>query len=150
MTGQETFELAAAIAGVCIGLAAISLFSLVAIIGSWQVFRRAGEASMAATRAAQGVEELARHLSFQASAGQPRVESGQLAELRHEAATLLDQERRLQETARELSESGALQGGPTVAALTDLEDAVAKLDVTVGQMAATLANLVQLSEQQRR
>ena len=148
MTGQETFELAAAIAGVSIGLAAISLFSLVAIIGSWQVFRRTGEAAATATRAAQGVEELARHLSFQASS-QPRGDAGQVADLRHEASTLLDQERRLRDMARELVESGTLQGGPALAALTDLEEAVAKLDVTIGQMAATLANLVQNWEQRR-
>ena len=148
MTGQETFELAAAIAGVCIGLASISLFSLVAIIGAWQVFRRAGEAASAATRAALGVEELARHLSFQATS-QPRADAGQAADLRHEASSLLDQERRLREMARELVESGTLQGGPALGALTDLEEAVAKLDVTIGQMAATLANLVQNMEQRR-
>ena len=149
MTGQETFELAAAIAGVCIGLAAVIIFSLVAIIGAWQAFRRSEEASTAAARAALAMEELARHLSYQA-AGQPRPNSGQLAELRQEAADLLDQERRLQETARELVESGALEGGPSGAALRDLEEAVGRLDVTVGQMAASLANLVQLWEQQRR
>jgi hypothetical protein len=149
VTGQETFELAAAIAGVCIGLAALIIFSLVAIVGAWQVFRRAGEASMAATKASQGAEELARHLAFQAS-GQPRSDSSQFAELRQEAAALLEQERRLHEMARELVESGALEGGPSAAALSHLEVAVGRLDATVGQMAASLANLVQLWEQQRR
>ena len=149
MTGQETFELAAAIAGVCIGLAAVTIFSLVAIIGAWQVFHRASEASVAATKASLEVEELARHLSFQAAAGgQPRVDSGQLAELRQEAAALLGEERRLHEMARELVESGTLEGGPAGAALRDLEDAVGRLDATIGVMAANLANL--LSEQQRR
>jgi hypothetical protein len=149
VTGQETFELAAAIAGVCIGLAALIIFSLVAIFGAWQVFRRAGEASMAATKASQGAEELARHLAFQASSGQPRSDSSQFAELRQEAAALLEQERLLQETARELVESGALEGGPSAAALSHLEAAVGRLDATVGQMAASLANLVQLWEQRR-
>jgi type II secretory pathway component PulJ len=142
VTGQETFELAAAIAGVCIGLAALVIFSLVAIIGAWQVFRRASEASTAATKASQGAEELARHLAFQA-AGPPRGESGQLTEVRQEAAALLDK-------LRELAESGALEGGPSVAALSQLEASVGRLDATVGQMAASLANLVQLWEQQRR
>jgi type II secretory pathway component PulJ len=142
VTGQETFELAAAIAGVCIGLAALVIFSLVAIIGAWQVFRRASEASTAATKASQGAEELARHLAFQA-AGPPRGESGQLTEVRQEAAALLDK-------LRELAESGALEGGPSVAALSQLEASVGRLDATVGQMAAGLANLVQLWEQQRR
>jgi hypothetical protein len=142
VTGQETFELAAAIAGVCIGLAALMIFSLVAIFGAWQVFRRASEASTAATKASQGAEELARHLAFQAAAP-PRSESGQLAELRQEAAALLDK-------LRELAESGALEGGPSAGALTQLEAAVGRLDATVGQMAASLANLVQLWEQQRR
>jgi hypothetical protein len=145
VTGQETFELAAAIAGVCIGLAALIIFSLVAIFGTWQVFRRASDASTAATKASQGAEELARHLAFQAS-GQPRSESGQIVELRQEAAALLDK-------LRELVESGALEGGPSAAALSQLAVDVGRLQATVGQMAAGLANLdsrFQLWEQQRR
>ncbi len=149
MTGQETFELAAAIAGVCIGLAAVIVFSLVAIFGAWQVFRRSGEASTAAVKAALGMEELARHLSYQA-AGQPRPNSGQLAELRQETATLQDQERRLQEMTRELVESGTLEGGPSAVALRDLEGVVGRLEATVSQMAASLANLVQQLDQQQR
>ena len=148
MTGQEIFELSAAIAGVCIGLAALMIFSLVAIIGAWQVFRRAGASSEAATRTALGVEELARDLVAQMAA-QPRADAAQMGELRREAEALLEQERRLYERARELVESNALEG-PSAAALSDLELAIGRLDATVGQMAASLANLAQLWEQQRR
>lgn len=91
------------------------------------------------------MEELARLLSVQV-ASQPRGEGGQLAGLRQEAQALLEQERRLQEMSREAIESGALDGGPSAAALGELEMAMGRLEATVGQMATSLANLVQLLE----
>jgi hypothetical protein len=119
----------------------VTLFCLVAIFGTWQVFRRTTAAATETTKAALAMEELARHLSMQmASQSRPGL---------HEQARLLEQERHLQNTGRESIDSSTLEGGPSSAALAELEMAVGRLDATVGQMAASLANLVQLLEQRR-
>ena len=151
MTGKEAFEFAAAIAGVVVGLTAITLLAIVGVVGVWQLFRRASEASVAATRAALGAEELARHIATQLVA-QPRpspTNGGGLADLRQQAEELLDQQRDLQESTRSLLDSAAIEG-PEQAALNDVELAVNRLDSTVGQMAASLANLIQHLERQQR
>jgi hypothetical protein len=119
----------------------VALFCLVSIIGAWQVFKRAGEAASAASRASLGMEELARLLSVQA-AGQPRTEGRQLSGLRQEAEALLEQERHLQEMSRESLESG----GPSAAALGELEMAMGRLEDAVGKMTTSLADIVQLLE----
>jgi hypothetical protein len=149
VTGQETFEFAAAIAGVVVGLAAITILAIVGVVGVWQLFRRASDASTAATRAALGTEELARHVATQLMA-QPRGNGGQLADLRHQAEGLLEQQHELQDMTRNLLDSAAIEGGPAPAALGEVEMAISRLDSTVGQMAASLANLIQLLERQQK
>jgi hypothetical protein len=144
VSGKEAIEFAAAIAGVVVGLTAITILALVGIIGAWQLFRRAGEAAAATTRAALGAEELARHVGTQLMAqAQPRASNGgQLADLRQQAEALLEQERELQEMARTLLDSAAVEG-TAATDLGDVELAINRLDATVGQMAASLANLIQ-------
>ena len=149
MTGEEIFQFAAAIAGVAVGLAAITILAIVGVAGVWQLSRRANDASAAATRAALGAEELARHVATQLMA-QPRGNGGQLADLRQQAETLLEQERELQDMARSLLDTAAIEGGPAPAALGEVELAINRLDSTVGQMAASLANLIQLLERQQK
>lgn len=141
MTGEETFEFAAAIAGVSIGLAAALLLTALAVIGTWRLFRHASEASQAAARAAASVEDLARHLSAQpppAQAGTP--------ELHSQLAALTESQQRLEDAARRLVEASAA-GPPGV--LDDVESSISRLDTTVGQMAASLTNLIQLLERQQ-
>lgn len=149
MTGQETFEFAAAIAGVSIGLAAILILSLLTIIGTWRLFRHASDASTASTRAMLSIEELGHRLAGQPAPLPPATEGNRFAELRREAEALIEQQSRLQEMARSLLDTAALEGGPAPAAIDDLESAVGRLDTTVGQMAASLANLIQLLERQQ-
>jgi hypothetical protein len=150
VTGKEAFEFAAAIAGVVVGLTALTLLAIVGVVGVWQLFRRASEASVAATRAALGAEELARHVATQLMAQPRSAQNGGngagLADLRQQAEGLLDQQRELQEMARSLVDSAAVEG-PEQAALNDVEDAIHRLDSTVGQMAVSLANLIQHLEQ---
>ncbi len=150
MTGSETFEFAAAIAGVVVGLTAITLLALVGVLGVWQLSRRASESSLAATRAALGAEELARHVAPLLLA-QPRPANGGagLADLRQQGEALLDQQRELQEMARGLFDTAAVDGSEP-AALNDVEDAINRLDSTVGQMASSLANLIQHLEREQR
>jgi hypothetical protein len=150
VTGQETFEFAAAVAGVSIGLAAILLLSSLAVIGTWRLFRLASEASNAATRATLGIEELARTLAARPSPPPPS-EANQFAGLRQQAETLIEEQRRLQETARDILDTAAMSTQPAPAALESLEAAIDRLDANVGQMAAHVANLVQqLEDRQRR
>ena len=146
MSGQETFEFAAAVAGVSIGLAAALLLSLLAVFGTWRLFRNASDASHAASRAALSVEELARRLGGPQEAS---ADLGQLAGLREQAEALVEQQRQLQEMARNLLDTMAVEGGRAPTAFEDLDSSVGRLDATVGQMAASLANLIQLLERQQ-
>ena len=145
MTDPETFEFAAAVAGVSIGLTAILLLSAASIIGTWRLFRHANEASLAASRASLSVEELARRVAITSPAAAP-TDGPQFAELRQQAAALIDEQQRLQEVTRNLLDTAAVEGAPTPVALDELESTVSRLDGTVGQMAASLADLIQLLE----
>ncbi|MCH7511936.1 MAG: hypothetical protein IIB19_06200 [Chloroflexi bacterium] len=148
MDGSETFEFAAAIAAISIGLAASFMLSLMAIIGSWRLFHHASAASMAATRAAQSIEELARRLVNQPLAEQS-AEQGEFSDLRRQAEAMIEQQTRLQEMARNLFDTAALDGSPAHDDHDELASAVGRLDTTVGEMAASLANLIQLLERQQ-
>lgn len=146
MAGQDAFEIAAAVAAVS-GLAALLILSLVAILGAWRLSRQAGDNAVATARAVVAVEDLARRLV--APQGIPG-DGGQLADVRQQLAGLSEQQRQLQETARQMFETAALSGTPAIPEIDDLEAMVSRLDTTVGQMAASLANLIQLLEQQER
>jgi len=150
VTGSETFEFAAAIAGVVVGLTAVTLLAIVGVVGVWQLSRRASEASVAATRAALGAEELARHVATQLMA-QPRAANGSagLADLRHQGEELLAQQRDLLASMRDLLDTAAIEG-PEQADLNDVEAAIRHLDSTVEQMAVSLANLNQRLDRDQR
>ncbi len=150
MTGQEAFEWASAVAAVS-GLAALLILSLIATVGVWRLSRQAGETSVASTRATLGIEELARTLAARPPAA-PAAQAPPAAEfeaLRQQARGLLEEQRRMQETARDLLDAASLAGAPAPAAMEGVEAAVSRMETTLGQMAASLANLIQLLEQQR-
>ena len=148
MDGSETFEFAAAIAAISIGLAASFMLSLMAIIGSSRLFHHASAASTASTRAAQSIEELARRMVIQMEPGQS-AEQGEFSDLRRQAEAMIEQQTRLQEMARNLFDTAALDGSPAHDDHDELTSAVGRLDTTVGEMAASLANLIQLLERQQ-
>ena len=147
MTGEEAFEVAAAVAAIS-GLAALLVMSFIAVAGVWRLFREASEASVATTRLAVSLEDVARRLSGQQPQPQaaPKVEEDQFAPLRRQAETLLEQQGRLQEMARDLLDTDALEVAPSSAAVEDLQATVNRLDLTVGQMATSLANVIQQLE----
>jgi hypothetical protein len=120
--------------------------SVLAVVGSWRLFRDASKASQAAALASLAIEELARRVGSVPQAG---AESAELAQLRGQAEILIDQQARLQEMARNLLDASAMAGGPSAGAVGELESAVTRLDATVGQMATALANLIQLLERQQ-
>lgn len=144
MTGEEAFQIAAAVAAIS-GLAALLALCLLAILGVWRLFERADEVSQASTRALVSIEDLTRRIAAVESLA-PAESADQFAQLRQQAETLLEQQRRLQDLASSLLETGELEGAAPAAMLEDLEQAVRRLDATVGQMAASLANLIQLLE----
>ena len=147
MTGNEAFEIAAAVAAI-FGLGALLVLCLLTIVGTWRLFRHTSDASLASARAALSIEELARRLEGQ-SAAPPAAESSQFAELRRQAEAMIEQQSRLQEMARNLFDTAALEGEPTQLAIDDVGAAVSRLDTTVGEMAASLANLIQLLERRQ-
>ena len=151
MTGQETFEFAAAIAGVSIGLAAVLILAVMSFITTLRLFRQSSDASQASTQAAIRIEELVRRLAEQGGGAAQHTDDDQFVQLRQQAEALMEQQRRLQETVGNLLDTEALEGGQA-SGVDDLEMAISRLDNTVGQMAASLANLIQLLEghQERR
>ena len=93
MTGEEAFEVAAAVAAIS-GLAALLVMSFIAVAGVWRLFREASEASVATTRLAVSLEDVARRLAGQQPQPQaaPEAEEDQFAPLRRQAETLLEQQ----------------------------------------------------------
>ncbi len=146
MTGEETFEFAAAVAGVSMGLAAVLFLAILAIIGSWRLFRHASEAQQAAIEASITVAELVRRIE---SPMVPVGEAGVPAELKRDIETLILQQRQLQDSARGMLDAAAAAGGPGPQELEELGQTVSRLETTVGQMATSLANLIRLLEQQQ-
>ncbi len=147
MTGEETFEFAAAVAGVSMGLAAVLFLAILAIVGSWRLFRHASEAQQVAIEASITVAEMVRRIES------PKVavgEAGAPAELRRDIETLILQQRQLQDSARGMLDAAALASGPAPQELEELGETVSRLETTVGQMATSLANLIRLLEQQQR
>lgn len=143
----EDFEFAVAVAGTSIGLIALLFLAAVSLISTWKLFRQAGQASEAATRSHLAIEELARRLARAegpAPAPAPEIRAGEeLAELRRQAEDLMERQSRLQETMRNLIESGVLETGAPAESFQNLEEAVRQLESTVSQMAAAMANLMQ-------
>jgi hypothetical protein len=143
---EDTFREVATIAWVAFGLGATLLLSLLAVIGSWRLFRHASDASIASTRATLAMEELARQLALRASTPPaPPLQAG-FSDLRQQAEELIGRQARLQELTRSLLETTAMAGGREPE-MEELEQSLGRLEATVGQMAAALANLVQELEQ---
>lgn len=142
MNGGETFEFVAAVAGVSIGLAALLLLAAVAVIGTWRASKHASESSVAAGRASLTVEELARRLADRTAA--PTEDASRFAELHGEAAMLIQQQQQLQQMARGLLDTMAAESSQPAIGLDELESTINRLDTTVGEMAASLANLIRL------
>ena len=157
MAGEDAFEVAAAVAAIS-GLAALLVMSLLAVVGTWRLFVHASETSVATARAVVALEDLARRLAspgpvlaYAGPAANPSLqEAGQMTDIGQQIAGLAEQQRQLQEMARNLLDTVALSAAPVAPELDDLELTVNRLDTTVGQMAASLANLIQILERERR
>ena len=146
MTGEETFEFAAAVAGVSMGLAAVLLLAVLAIIGSWRLFSHASEAQQAAMEASIAMAEMVRGIKLPTA---PAEGTALSAELKRELETLILQQRQLQDSARGMLDAAEVAGGPAPRELEAVGATVSRLDTTVGQMATLLANLIRLLEQQQ-
>lgn len=138
MTDEETLVFAAAIAAASIGLVATLLLSALAVIGSWRLFRTANQAS-----------DLVLRLASNAIGGDGAADPSQFLDIRRQLQTLIEQQRGLQESTGNLLDTVAVDDGVAGPPLSDLESAVIRLDGTIGQMAASLANLIQLLERQQ-
>lgn len=123
------------------------VLAVLAVVGVWRLFRHASEAARAAALTAQEVQDLARRVGPGGGLGMA-APPADVYELRAELTRLADEQRRLQELARSLLDAASQAGPPT--ALGEVESAVTRLDATVGQMATSLANLIQLLQRQAR
>ncbi|MEX2158187.1 MAG: hypothetical protein WEB04_02175 [Dehalococcoidia bacterium] len=148
---SDTFEFAAAIAGVCIGLGAALLLSITAVVGSWRMFGQASKASEAASRAALSVEELARRIA----SPQPfAAENGPMSDVRRQSERLSEQQEALrvqQEQLHQMLRTLLDETAPApTTSLDEIELSISRLDGTVAQMASALTSLIQLLERQQR
>jgi hypothetical protein len=146
MDNASNWEFAASIAAVCIGLSGLLLFTLIATIGGWRVLARASRAAEETAKSTMVVQDLARQLAMR-EASQPVVDvsqaASQLAGLRVQADSLLQQQTRLQEAVRNLVEAGVLRGESSSTELRELEAAVRRLEEHLARMAAAVASLSQ-------
>ncbi len=157
---ENNLEFALAVAGSSIGLAALLIFSLVTIANTWRTFSSAAGASREAQTSLLMLQDLVRNLpqpsQRAAETGGPAVPEAPglsqseletvvtgFAELRHQADDLIERQVRLQEAVRNLVESRALVGAESSDMLRDLETTIKRLETTMGQMAAAVANLTQ-------
>jgi hypothetical protein len=161
---SQDFVSAAAIAGTSIGLAFLLMVCVVAVLAVWKLHTRSMEAFEEAIRASLSMQDLAQRIEGAAPAAgapapgpAPSVDTGALAasldetarglaQLRQQADDLLDRQARLQDAVRNLIESRALEGAQAAETLRELQAAVTRLEATVGQMAAAVANLAQRIE----
>jgi hypothetical protein len=134
----SSWEFAAVVAAVCIGLGGLLLFTLIGAIGGWRVYEAARRASAQAASAAASVEELAKALGEQAASlpatllgeSAPKISEAadELTRLRAQAADLLQQQTRLQDAVRNLVEAGVLQGEESSQRLRALEATLHRIE----------------------
>jgi len=154
---EDNLEFALAIAGASAGLAALLIFAVVTIINTWRTFAGAAAANREAQAALLMLQELVRRAAVEpapkeaeAQGPAPAISASELeavvsdfSELRRQADDLIERQVRLQEAVRNLVESRALVGAESSDMLRDLESTIRRLETTVGQMAAAIANLTQ-------
>jgi hypothetical protein len=146
MDNASNWEFAASVAAVCIGLSGLLLFTLIGTIGGWRVLDRASRAAEESAKSTMVVQDLARQLAMR-EASQPVVDvsqaASQLAGLRVQADSLLQQQTRLQDAVRNLVEAGVLRGEGSSTEIKELEAAVRRLEEHLARMASAVANLSQ-------
>ena len=138
MDDTSSWEFAAVVAAVCIGLGGLLLFTLIGAIGAWRVYEAARRTSAQAARAAASVVELAKVLAEQAASmpaallgeSAPRITEAadELTRLRTQAADLLLQQTRLQDAVRNLVEAGVLRGEESNQQLRELERTLRRVE----------------------
>lgn len=145
MDDTSNWEFAAAVAAVSIGLAGLLLFTLIGTLGSWRVYDRALRASNEAAKASLLVQDLAREMATREALRQPDLdlarESAQLADLRRQANSLIEQQRLLQNAVRNLIEAGVLRREGSAEELEELQRAVQRLEQHLGQVAEAVARV---------
>ena len=146
MDNASNWEFAASIAAVCIGLSGLLLFTLMGIVGGWRALDRTARAAEETAKSTMLVQDLVRQQAIR-EASQPIVDvtqaASQMAGLRSQADSLLQQQSRLQEAVRNLVEAGVLRGQGSSSELRELEAAVRRLEEQLSGMAASIAGLSQ-------
>ncbi len=147
MGDTANWEFAAVVAAVTIGLGGLLVFTIAAIVASWQLFGRAGRAASEGAKAALAVQDLARYLAAREAshASEPvtkiREAAAALEGLRQDARDLLGQQQQLIEAVRNLVEAGVLRTEAVREAPVDLEASVRRLKETLDRVASAVAAL---------
>jgi hypothetical protein len=140
----SNWEFAAAVAAVSIGLGGLLLFTLIAAIGSWRVFERAGDAATEAAKASAAIEELARQMAARDEAATRPVAQAHVEELRRQADALKAQQLHLEDALLALiAAGGGTSSDADARRLERLESALARLGENVDRMSAAVADLVE-------
>ena len=146
MGDTATWEFAAVVAAVTIGLGGMLLFTLVGVIGSWRMYSGASRAAAEAAEASVAVQDAARRLT---PPDAPRSESdspapfgADLSDLRRQAETLLDQQSQLRQAVADLVAANATRGAEDDDRdAREIGIAVQRLDEHIGRVTAAVANL---------
>lgn len=138
MEDTSTWEFAAVVAAVCIGLGGLLLFTLIGAIGAWRVYGGASRAAGEVASAAEAMQELARAMSANQRETQDLVRrvpeldltaaDDELAKLRRQSADLLAQQTLLQDAVRNLVEAGVLRSEDSGDQLRELEQALRRVE----------------------
>jgi hypothetical protein len=143
------WEFAAAVAAVAIGLGGLLVMTVVGVIASWRVYEDTRSAAMEAEKASLLVQEAAR-LRI-ASESQPPTARPvamdldgalrSLSELRAQVDALMEHQRRLQDTVRDLVESNAVRAQRQQPDLGDVQSAIKRMEDHISEIAAAVVNL---------
>ena len=147
MGDTANWEFAAVVAAVTMGLAGLLVFTIGAIVASWQIFGRAGRAAGEAAKAGIAVQDLARYLQAREAshASEPvtriREAAASLDALSDVARDLLAQQQQMMEAVRNLVEAGVLRSEAPGSRPADLDAAVKRLEDTLDRVASAVAAL---------
>jgi hypothetical protein len=136
MGDTGNWELAAAVAGVCIGLGGLVLLATISIVGSWRVFQQATRAAEAAEAAADATRQLAAQLALRPAEALDRLAeaAGTLGAAGEQTAALVERQARLQQAVQTLVEAAALGGEP--ARQEHIDAALKRMERTLERIAS--------------
>lgn len=140
MDDTANWEFAAVVAAVVIGLGGMLAFSLIAVLGSWQLFRSTGRAAEEAAKASAAMRGLAEEmmLSDGSHAGGGQRD---MAVLQARADLLAEEQSHLQESILRLAERRIERNEEEERQYRDLENVMRRLEENLARVGDAAAEL---------